>query len=137
MFFFAACSTLLAYLVRLPVSSAVNQNHNYVAHMSLVQIPDKQLDMKSTERQPPTPEPISTTSSTVVNSHFESDVDSDNEDESPEERSRPRGNIPIRRRLSTFEDAVAVLSDVQTLHTPRPRDTTQNQNHTTRRSPPS
>ncbi|KAF9481292.1 vacuolar amino acid permease [Pholiota conissans] len=116
-FFFAACSTLLAYMVRLP-------------------IPDKQLDMKPpAHHPPPAPEP---TPAEVVESPFESeDSDSDSdrdEGETPEEsRLRPKGNIPIRRRLSTFEDPDAVMSDFQTHHAhPLHGSVGASQNHTHR-----
>lgn len=105
-----------------------------MSHRHLAQIPDKQLDMKPAERQPPKPEPALTTPSTPVETPFESDVDDDDEDETPEERSRPKGNIPIRRRLSTFEDAEAVLSDAQTARLHENKNASQNINHTIRRS---
>ncbi|KAF8179676.1 vacuolar amino acid permease [Pholiota molesta] len=96
-FFFAACSTLLAYLVRLP----------------------------PTERQPPAPEPASTTPSTP------------NETLSSRTTLGPQGNIPIRRRLSTFEDAEAVLSDAQTARLHPNKNASQNQNRAIHRSSPS
>jgi hypothetical protein len=101
----------------------------------LAQIPDKQLDMKPSERQPPAPEPALTTPSTPNETPFESDVE--NVDEDAEERSRPQGNIPIRRRLSTFEDAEAVLSDAQTACLHPNKNASQNQNRAIHRSSPS
>ncbi|KAF8957761.1 major facilitator superfamily domain-containing protein [Flammula alnicola] len=90
-FFFAACSTLLAYLVRLP-------------------IPDKELEHKprmQTHRAEP--EPVEAQPASPETPFDISDSESDEE-----ERTLARGNIPIMRRLSTYEDATQILSDIQT-----------------------
>ncbi|KAF8162661.1 vacuolar amino acid permease [Crassisporium funariophilum] len=86
-FFFAACSTMLAYLVRLP-------------------IPDKLLDKhpRSTRRPAGAIEGSSSQSSSLP----ETPQESDTEDPMDTTLHKSRKNIP-RRRLSTYEDAEAVM----------------------------
>ncbi|PPR05145.1 hypothetical protein CVT26_012231 [Gymnopilus dilepis] len=96
-FFFASCSTLLAYIVRLP-------------------IPDKKLEHRPrkgrrepSSPRPPGPSEASSTATSVAASPF----DSDNEAEAPTVPEQQRKKGPPRRRLSTYESAEQVLGDLE------------------------
>ncbi|KAF5318179.1 hypothetical protein D9619_012099 [Psilocybe cf. subviscida] len=101
-FFFAACSTLTAYLIRLP-------------------IPDKHLDSPKPTAPGSQPTSIdaeasgpSEPSTSAVQTPLDSDVDDDDlgtkNNDAP---VRPQGNVTIRRRLSTYETPEEVVSDQQ------------------------
>ncbi|KAF8891127.1 vacuolar amino acid permease [Gymnopilus junonius] len=95
-FFFASCSTLLAYLVRLP-------------------IPDKELEHRP-RRGPgePAPKPsIPSEPSSSTISVAASPFASDDEDEDIVAADQPRKRGPPHRRLSTYESAEEVLGDLE------------------------
>ncbi|KDR82136.1 hypothetical protein GALMADRAFT_240663 [Galerina marginata CBS 339.88] len=89
-FFFAACSTLLAYLVRLP-------------------IPDKELEHHPKRSQAATGSPSAGASSSSA-TPLESDSDND---ETPDRADQDNKRTRPRRRLSTFENVDAVMGDLE------------------------
>uniref|UniRef100_A0A8H7XZJ5 Major facilitator superfamily (MFS) profile domain-containing protein n=1 Tax=Psilocybe cubensis TaxID=181762 RepID=A0A8H7XZJ5_PSICU len=107
-FFFAACSTLLAYIVRLP-------------------IPDKKLEHRKPRpksSQEPTEPSTQTSSSSGFDSHeepassssatpFDSDGDDDNDNDFNDPNKTQDFRKTPRRRLSTYENADEVIADLE------------------------
>ncbi|KAF9032937.1 major facilitator superfamily domain-containing protein [Panaeolus papilionaceus] len=96
-FFFAACSTLLAYIVRLP-------------------IPDSHLDHVPRRRKPTDSEsqPSTTASSSLPETPFESDDEGQTQTPaSAHDDIKTPGGTSRLRRLSTYEDDHAMISDLE------------------------
>ncbi|KAJ3513848.1 hypothetical protein NLJ89_g2712 [Agrocybe chaxingu] len=104
-FFFAACSTMLAYLVRLPIPDKVLDHHHH--H------PQRKREPSDAQRDVEEPSASTSQTQTPVDTPFESD---DEAEDAVDARSReslapPK---PPRRRLSTYEGAEDILSDLET-----------------------
>ncbi|KAF4615525.1 hypothetical protein D9613_003503 [Agrocybe pediades] len=98
-FFFAACSTMMAYLVRLP-------------------IPDKKLDHRPRRNGPPQSGSESTSTLTpnseAASSPGATPFESDDELETPRPGDSGTKATIRTRRLSTYESAEGVISDLET-----------------------
>lgn len=116
-FIVAMCSTLMAYIVRLPVSFA--SNHTLWSIGShVVQIPDKSLD-EPEPAGPPPQTPQHPSQADVANNHstvtspLETPLDSDDEDRderTPILRTRDsRPDLKRPRRLSGYESVDGVM----------------------------
>ncbi|PPQ99167.1 hypothetical protein CVT24_009258 [Panaeolus cyanescens] len=110
-FFFAACSTLLAYIVRLPIPDS---------HLDHGPRRKKTVDSES--------QPSTTPSSTLPETPFESDDEETRTPNTPEEDVLTPGGTSRLRRLSTYEDAQAMISDLE-------HDREENEGHAVQKRP--
>ncbi|PPQ91935.1 hypothetical protein CVT25_000978 [Psilocybe cyanescens] len=106
-FFFAACSTLLAYIVRLPIPDKKLEHRHPKSKSHDGQ--ERSTEASSSSGVDSRDEPASSSSSTP----FDSDDEDDNHNSTPNTGVNDVKRTPPRRRLSTFENADAVMSDLE------------------------